>query len=331
MKKLVIFTLLSIVLCDFDPYVDNFGTIVGIAGRNFSLLAGDTRLSDQYMIRSRNHSKLFEINDNVCFSGSGCWSDICEAAKVLSLQAREFNWESKRAFTVDEASFMLSQTLYQRRFFPYYTFSLLTGMDTDGVGAVFRYDAVGSFERVRAACAGKGEKLIQPFLDEVGNMDSDDALWGEFDTGTQRFAMASKRDDPLFATNILRGVSGAGNINPVEIGRDGDNAVNESASKRKSMPYLDISEDDACDLVLKGFLAATEREISVGDGLEIWIRRLESSSEDTISHTSDSDETKHTLTESSTESSRLVMANRVSFKRRGRFILEKRFYTLPEH
>ena len=64
MKLVVIFlvvALLSDVLSEFDPYVDNFGTIVGIAGRNFSLIAGDTRLSDQYMIRSRNHSKLFEV------------------------------------------------------------------------------------------------------------------------------------------------------------------------------------------------------------------------------------------------------------------------------
>ena len=65
MIKLVVFLVatlqLSSVLSDFDPYVDNFGTIVGIAGRNFSLIAGDTRLSDQYMIRSRNHSKLFEV------------------------------------------------------------------------------------------------------------------------------------------------------------------------------------------------------------------------------------------------------------------------------
>jgi len=60
---LVVVNLLSLssVLSEFDPYVDNFGTIVGIAGRNFSLIAGDTRLSDQYMIRSRNHSKLFQV------------------------------------------------------------------------------------------------------------------------------------------------------------------------------------------------------------------------------------------------------------------------------
>lgn len=67
MKFVVLASLLWVVLSEFDPYVDNFGTIVGIAGRNFSLIAGDTRLSDQYMIRSRNHSKLFKVVTLHCF------------------------------------------------------------------------------------------------------------------------------------------------------------------------------------------------------------------------------------------------------------------------
>ena len=34
-----------------------------------------------------------------------------------------------------------------------------------------------------------------------------------------------------------------------------------------------FSVDDACNLVKKAFRAAAEREISVGDGCEIWILR----------------------------------------------------------
>ena len=40
-----------------------------------------------------------------------------------------------------------------------------------GKGALYRYDAVGSYERVRAVCAGRGEKLIQPLLDELTDME----------------------------------------------------------------------------------------------------------------------------------------------------------------
>ena len=45
----------------FDPYVDNGGTVLGLAGKDFVLIAADTRLSDQYMIRSRSISRIFEV------------------------------------------------------------------------------------------------------------------------------------------------------------------------------------------------------------------------------------------------------------------------------
>jgi 20S proteasome alpha/beta subunit len=96
-----------------------------------------------------------------------------------------------------------------------------------GVGSLHRYDAVGSVERVQACCAGRGEKMIQPILDEVTSMESDSALWDM--AGGDCF---------------------------------------ESSSERL---FLDMSVEEASQLVLRAFKAAAEREISLGDGVDIWI------------------------------------------------------------
>ncbi len=60
---------------------------------------------------------------------------------------------------------LTSVVLYGHRFFPYYTFTLLGGLDEDGRGAVYSFDPVGSFERESYRAGGSAAALVQPFLD----------------------------------------------------------------------------------------------------------------------------------------------------------------------
>ncbi len=63
--------------------------------------------------------------------------------------AREYQWKHRQPLTVHAISHLLSTQLYLRRHFPYYSFCVLGGLDTSGVGAVYRYDSIGSFERAK--------------------------------------------------------------------------------------------------------------------------------------------------------------------------------------
>merc|ERR1711972_353747 len=85
--------------------------------------------------------------------------------KMLKIRIVMYQHKHRREPSVTAIAQMLSTVLYYKRFFPYYTFNILAGVDDDGVGAVYHYDAIGSFERVPYTTSGSGSSLVMSVLD----------------------------------------------------------------------------------------------------------------------------------------------------------------------
>ena len=45
----------------FNPYTENGGTILAVAGADFTVIAGDTRQSEGYNIQTRYAPKVFKL------------------------------------------------------------------------------------------------------------------------------------------------------------------------------------------------------------------------------------------------------------------------------
>lgn len=115
---------------------------------------------------------------------------------------------------------MISTILYSKRFFPYYVYNILGGLDEEGRGGVYSFDPVGSYEREFCRAAGSAQSLLQPFLDTM----------------------------VMFK--------------------------NQQSTPERPLPIPGTMKlDEVLRLVMDGFAGATERQIEVGDGLEMYVVR----------------------------------------------------------
>jgi len=153
----------------WSPYVVNGGTVMAVAGKDFVVVAGDTRMSSGYNITSRYVPKLHELTNQCVLASAGMQADAITLRKVLTARLTQYRQKHGRDVTAHSIAQLLSNTLYHKRFFPYYTFNTLAGVDAEGKGAVWGYDAIGSYERVPYVVNGSGSALITSILDnQVG-------------------------------------------------------------------------------------------------------------------------------------------------------------------
>ncbi|OJD35034.1 proteasome component c5 [Diplodia corticola] len=215
----------------FYPYTDNGGSTLGISGKDFTILAGDTRSTSGYNINTRYQPKLFKVGGEgpenegatIVLSVVGFAADGHALKERLDTVVKMYKYQHGKPMSVAACAQRLSHILYGKRFFPYYVHAILGGLDEEGRGALYSYDPVGSYEREQCRAAGAAASLIMPFLDNQVN----------------------------FKNQYIPG-SGVGH------------ALEEKP--RNPLPRKDVEE-----LVHDAFSSAVERHIEVGDGLQLMI------------------------------------------------------------
>lgn len=195
----------------WSPYADNGGTTAAIAGKDYVILAGDTRLNGDYCIHTRSdESKLCRLTETTYLASNGMQADRLQLQEVLRYRIKWYRYNNggKTPSTAAIAQ-LLSSILYQRRFFPYYTFNMLAGLNDKGEGVCYSYDAVGSTEPFNYGTRGSAASFVEPLLDCLmrkehmqGQAPADMSAEEALATLKNAFAGASERD--IFTGDSVR-------------------------------------------------------------------------------------------------------------------------------
>ena len=149
----------------FTPYQNNGGTVVSINFQDFSIVAADTRIISGFSIPTRETTRIIKISENILLSTTGMRVDMLILQEQFKQIVNSWEVDNKKTASVSSGAYFLSSILYSRRFFPFYTFNILSGKELDGQVTGLSFDAVGSFEICHAVSSGTGQHFIQPILD----------------------------------------------------------------------------------------------------------------------------------------------------------------------
>ena len=149
----------------FNPYQDNGGTVAAIALGSRVVVGGDTRISRGYSIVSREYCKMTQLTSKAVIATSGMVADAQNLHKVILARIALYKHQNGCEPGIRSLARLLCTTLYSRRFFAFYTFNLLVGLDENNQGVVFGYDAIGSFDELNYGVQGSGGHLLMPVLD----------------------------------------------------------------------------------------------------------------------------------------------------------------------
>ena len=133
-------------------------TTVGIPCVDGVVLASEKRLTFGRGIASKSVKKVFKIADNIGIAFAGLVSDFLVLKDTIGAYINLYRLEQKKDISIGAAAKQTSSLLYSNRIFPYFTNTIMGGIDDSGP-KVFALDAIGSVIDDDYATIGSGSEI----------------------------------------------------------------------------------------------------------------------------------------------------------------------------
>ena len=151
-------------------------TAVGVTFENGIVLASERRIAFGNFLVSKSTKKTFEITPKVGATCAGLVADMQILSLQISALAKIRKMDIKRDVPPNTIAKMMSNMMYERRYFPLLTQVIVGGVV--GKPALYTLDPLGSVLPDKYAAVGTGAEMALGVLDPQfsDNMSQDDAI-----------------------------------------------------------------------------------------------------------------------------------------------------------
>jgi len=141
-------------------------TTVGVVCVDGLVLASEKRVAYGGFIMSKGGKKVFKVTDQIGVACAGLIGDMQVLSREMEAQAKLFSMDVGRKISVRAASKLMANILFNRRYAPLFTQTIIGGLDEEGA-ALFVLDVLGSLIPDKYAAVGSGTETAISVIEEA--------------------------------------------------------------------------------------------------------------------------------------------------------------------
>ena len=179
-------------------------TTVGAVFKDGVILASEKRVTYGNFIMSKGGRKVFKITDQIGVACAGLVGDMQILAKEMQAQANLYSMDVGRKISVRSSAKLLANVLFNRRYSPLFTQTIVGGLDDEGA-SLYVLDVLGSLIPDKYAVVGSGTEIAMGVLEEgyketLNLRDAKDLLTRSIKSAVSRDSMSGDGIDFLIIT-----------------------------------------------------------------------------------------------------------------------------------
>ncbi|RUS28628.1 hypothetical protein BC938DRAFT_481657 [Jimgerdemannia flammicorona] len=121
----------------------NGGSVVAMVGKNCVAIATDKRLGQQFSTISTEFEKIFPATDKTYLGLSGLATDVQTLSERFRFKINMYKMREERQIEPKTLAHMVSSTLYEKRFGPYFVDPVIAGLDKNNAPFICTMDLIG--------------------------------------------------------------------------------------------------------------------------------------------------------------------------------------------